>query len=157
MDTSTRKSTAYATIQIALLCAFAAAVFFGPTHFLFAARGIPRAMGSVLCVAGLVLMSLGFYSLGRAVQISPAPRPGAVLVTRGVYRRFRHPLYTAIVLFLVGTFLRRPTPMIGATAIIVVSFLTVKARFEEKLLAARYSNYAEYKKRTWGVLLLSFD
>jgi protein-S-isoprenylcysteine O-methyltransferase Ste14 len=156
MDTSARKSTAYATIQIVLLCAFAITVFFGPTHLLFPSHGIPRAIGNALCVAGLVLMSLGFYSLGRAVQISPAPRPEAALVTKGVYRRFRHPLYTSIVAFLVGTFLRKPTLAIGIMAVVVVSFLMVKARFEERLLAARYSNYEEYKKRTWGVLL-SFD
>jgi len=98
-------------------------------------------------------MLAALVSLRGAVQIAPAPRSDAELVTRGVYARFRHPIYTAIVIVAVGLFLRRPTAAIAAGTAIVVCFLVAKVRFEEQLLLARYPEYAEYRRRTRGLIL----
>ncbi len=39
------------------------------------------------------------------IQIAPEPRADGQLVTRGVYSRLRHPIYTAIVILVIGLFL----------------------------------------------------
>ena len=145
----------YALAQSALFCVFAAVFFLDAGPPLFPSGGLPGAIGVVLCLAGLLLLLSAFASIRGAIQIAPEPRPGARLVTRGVYRRLRHPIYTAIVILVVGLFLRKPTVLIGIGAAVVIAFLVLKARFEEKLLLMRYSEYAEYKKRTWGILLWS--
>jgi protein-S-isoprenylcysteine O-methyltransferase Ste14 len=74
------------------------------------------------------------------------------LVSGGVYRRFRHPIYTAIVIVGIGLFLRKPTVAVAVAAAVVIAFLLVKVRFEEALLQARYPEYAEYRDRTWGLI-----
>ena len=101
-----RTSRNYAVAQTLLLFAFAGAFFldFGPRLFTAAT---PGTVGAVLCVVGLLLMLLGFASIGGAIQIAPEPRVGGELVTRGVYRRLRHPIYTAIVILVAGLFPHR--------------------------------------------------
>ena len=147
-----RTSRNYALVQTVLFCAFAAAYFLDVGPRLFPPGGMRGTIGAVLCMAGLLLMLSAFGSIGRAIQIAPEPKPGAQLVTKGVYRRLRHPIYTAVVILLVGLFLRKPTALTGIGAAVVIVFLVAKVRFEEELLLARYPNYTDYKDRTWGVL-----
>lgn len=151
LEQTLRKSRNYAVAQTLFLLAFAAAVFLAKEPRLFAA-GPPETAGTALCAVGVVLMFSAFASIGSSVQISPEPKAGGELATKGVYRRFRHPIYTAIVLLVLGLFLRQPTVPVLIVAAVVIAFLVVKSRFEEQLLLERYPEYAEYGRRTWGVL-----
>jgi protein-S-isoprenylcysteine O-methyltransferase Ste14 len=146
-----RTSRNYAVAQTLLLFAFAGAFFMDTGPRLFTA-GTPGTVGAVLCSVGLLLMLLAFVSIGGSIQIAPEPRVGGQLVTRGVYRRLRHPIYTAIVVLVVGLFLRKPTVPMAIVGAFVIVFLVVKARFEETLLLARYPEYAEYRRRTLGIV-----
>lgn len=146
-----RASRNYAVAQTFLLSAFAGAFFLDTGPRLFPA-GMPGTAGAVLCAIGLLLMLFAFASLGGSIQIAPQPKVGGQLVTRGVYGRLRHPIYTAIVILVVGLFLRKPTVSTAIMAAVVISFLVVKARFEETLLLARYPEYADYRRRTWGIV-----
>jgi protein-S-isoprenylcysteine O-methyltransferase Ste14 len=66
--------------------------------------------------------------------------------------RARHPIYTGIATLIAGLFLRAPTLALAFCAVVVVAFLFAKTQFEERLLAARYPEYAEYRRRTWGLV-----
>jgi protein-S-isoprenylcysteine O-methyltransferase Ste14 len=101
---------------------------------------------------GLVMMFSAFASIRDAVQIAPEPRPGCKLVTHGIYRTLRHPIYTSILIMVVGLFFRKPTPPVAIASAVVIAFLIVKSRFEEKLLLSRYPEYVAYKSRTWGIV-----
>lgn len=147
------KSRNYARVQSVLLGLFALAVFFGPGPLLLDGGGVPRLIGTVFCAAGLLLLGAALAPIRRAIQIAPEPRADASLVTTGIYGRLRHPIYTAIVMLVVGLFLRRPTFLVGLTGAAIVAFLAAKVRFEERLLSARYPEYPAYRKRTWGLIL----
>ena len=144
-------NSVYAILQTALLCIFALVFFLDERPLLFPPQ-MSRTAGSVLCVIGLLLMFSAFAAIRGAVQIAPEPKRGAQLATTGVYRKLRHPIYTAILLLVIGLSLRKPTVTIAATAAAVVVFLVIKVRFEERLLLARYPEYAEYRNRTWGLI-----
>ena len=144
-------NSVYAILQTALLCIFALVFFLDERPLLFPPE-MSRTAGSVLCVIGLLLMFSAFAAIRGAVQIAPAPKRGAQLATTGVYRKLRHPIYTAILLLVIGLSLRKPTATIAATAAAVVVFLMIKVRFEEQLLLARYPEYAGYRNRTWGLI-----
>jgi protein-S-isoprenylcysteine O-methyltransferase Ste14 len=146
-----QKSRKYGIAQTTILCAFAGVFMVDPSRRLFE-PGIPGTVGLVLCAAGLVLMSAAFAAIRGVVQIAPEPRADGHLVTGGIYRRLRHPIYTAILMLAVGLFLRKPTLPVAIGASVVIVFLIVKARFEERLLLIRYPGYAEYKTRTCGVV-----
>jgi protein-S-isoprenylcysteine O-methyltransferase Ste14 len=147
-----RASQAFGTAQTVLLCIFAAAYFFDAGAPLIAPGVLAAAVGAGFCSAGLVLMFMALVALRRAVQIAPEPRAGSQLVTRGVYGRMRHPIYTAILLLVIGLCLRKPTPVAVISGIVVIVFLFFKVRLEERLLLARYSEYADYRGRTWGLV-----
>lgn len=149
--TQSRRSRLYATIQTALLVAFAAVVFFNRGPLLFSSPEA-RTAGTALCALGLLLMLVAFVSLRAVIQIAPEPKPNGQLVTSGVYRWLRHPIYTGMLVIIVGLFLRRPTIALAIAAAIAIAFLLLKTRFEEALLTARYPEYAAYRKRTSGVL-----
>ena len=150
---STRQtSRIYGVLQTILLCVFAAAVLVGPGSLLFPTAGIAHIAASVLCAGGLILLLLAFGPIRRAIQIAPEPQACATLVTRGVYKRFRHPIYTSIVMLVGGLFLRKPTIVVGIAAAVVIVFLMTKVEFEERLLLAHYPEYSEYKSRTWGIV-----
>ena len=146
-----RKSTNYLMVQSVLLCAFAA-VFFLDHSARLISSSVSAAAGAALCVLGLLLMFAAFMSIRAVVQIAPEPKAGGHLVTKGVYRSLRHPIYTGILLLLVGLFLRKATVPIAIASAVVILFLLMKARFEEQLLLERYPEYAQYKTRSWGMI-----
>jgi protein-S-isoprenylcysteine O-methyltransferase Ste14 len=145
------RSRLYARVQTALLVAFAAAAFFGRTPLLFSSNSL-RSAGVALCGLGLLLMAFAFISLRRVIQIAPEPRSSGHLVTSGVYRWLRHPIYTGMLIIIVGLFIRRPTLVLAIASVVVIAFLLAKTRFEEELLVVKYPEYADYRRRTWGII-----
>jgi len=150
--TSDRASRLYGRLQSIIFCAYAAAVLLDRTRQMFGASTTVRRGGTGLAVAGVVLMLVAIRTIGRSIQVAPAPKASATLRTDGVYRWFRHPIYTGIVAIAIGLFLRRPTVLVAAATAVVIGFLMVKVRFEERLLVEHYAAYAAYQKRTWSLL-----
>jgi protein-S-isoprenylcysteine O-methyltransferase Ste14 len=147
-----RKNRAYAAAQSVVFLLFALAVVADRGPWLVRAGGTARIAGTALGLVGLLLMLVAIVNLRRVIQISPSPREGGHLVTSGVYRYFRHPIYTGIVLIVLGLLLRQPKVPVAVAAVVVIAFLAAKVRFEESLLLARYSGYAAYRARSWGLV-----
>lgn len=146
------KSRAYAAAQSLVFVLFALAVLVNRGPWLIRTDGTARIAGTALGLAGLLLMVVAIVNLRRVIQIAPSPREGGHLVTSGVYGYFRHPIYTGIVLIVIGLFLRQPSVPVAVAAVVVIAFLAAKVRFEESLLLARYSDYAAYRTRSWGLV-----
>ena len=151
-NTVERKSEVYGMAQTVVLILFAAAVFFGPATPILPSGRISWTIGSVFCAAGIVLLVAAIARIGQSIQIAPEPKKNATLVTSGVYRWFRHPIYTSIVMIVVGLFLRKPALATAVAGVLVIIFLVIKVRFEEKLLRARYPEYSAYMERSIGIL-----
>jgi protein-S-isoprenylcysteine O-methyltransferase Ste14 len=141
----------YAVVQSALFLLFAAVYLFVAGPRLWPPVGVVVA-GDALCVLGLALMALALGTIRDNIQIAPEPKAGAHLVTTGVYARLRHPIYTGIVVTIVGLLVRRPALVPALVAAAVVGFLAFKTRYEESRLLARYPEYADYRRRSWGLL-----
>ena len=93
-------------------------------------------------VPGLILFMLAkalkwwaMASLGTRWTFRVLVPPGAPLVTRGPYRRFRHPNYVAVVGELVGVAMVLGTPVTGAVSTVVFGALMWRrVRVEEAAL-----------------------
>ena len=107
------------------------------------------AAGYAICFVGLVIIAAAFIALRDVIQIAPEPRADGHLVTSGIYRWLRHPMYSGILVVIAGLFLRLPGLFVAISGAIVIVFLIVKSRFEERLLTARYPDYSSYRDRTW--------
>jgi protein-S-isoprenylcysteine O-methyltransferase Ste14 len=148
---SPQQATIYVALQGLLIALFAAAVFVhsGPG---LTAPLVVRWTGGLLCVVGLLMMAAALSAMGRVMQVSPMPREEGRLVTRGIYRRLRHPMYTSIIVVVIGMTLREPRLLVAIAGIALTILLLAKARFEEGLLMQRYPDYAEYRRHTWSII-----
>ncbi len=68
----------------------------------FLARPLARTLGSLLIVSGFAIGLLGFREMRRAGTNVDPYRPATAIVTGGVYRFTRNPMYVGFTLIYVG-------------------------------------------------------
>ena len=104
----------------------------------------------VFHVSGIALGLWAVFSMGRGnLNVSPAVRENATLVQRGPYRMIRHPMYTALLLFMLSYVIAEVTTLSLQVWCGLLLVLIVKSLYEESLLTQRFPSYVEYKQRTW--------
>jgi protein-S-isoprenylcysteine O-methyltransferase Ste14 len=111
-----------------------------------------RGVGAI--VLGLVLVALGFgialaagAGLGRTLTPSPIPKADGVLVTSGVYGLVRHPIYSGLLVLGIGLVVIGASVLHLIAWVALLSVLMTKSRFEERMLADQYPDYASYAAR----------
>jgi len=73
----------------------------------------------------------------------------ANLVTVGVYKYVRHPMYGSLLFLSLGAMLKDVTPISMSLSIVVIIFLVLTAKIEEKENINFFGNsYSEYMKET---------
>jgi protein-S-isoprenylcysteine O-methyltransferase Ste14 len=105
-------------------------------------------LGYAAMVAGLVVVVVAGRRLGSALTPTPVPADHATLATAGPYRRVRHPIYSGVLLVVLGIAIRSGSLVTAAVALITVAFFHLKAAWEERRLAERYPDYARYAAAT---------
>ncbi len=113
---------------------------------------LPLAVAPVLRTVGFVLATLGFLlGLGALIAFRQARKNsgGPRLVTSGVYRISRHPVYLGFVFMLVGLPLNAGSYWgLGLAPAMMVAFNWFVIEPEEKFLTSRFGEeYETYKKR----------
>ncbi len=128
--------------QFALIAAIMAAVAL-PLDWPAAVRGTLSTVGAMLAFAGGALAVWAARSLGRALTPFPQPAEAGALVEGGPFRWVRHPIYSGGLVFFLGWSLFAGPVALALTALLGVLW-ALKARVEERHLAARYPRYAAY-------------
>ena len=106
------------------------------------------AFSIVLLLAGFVILGLSALALGKSLTAHPIPGKNAVLVTDGLYRYVKHPIYSGLLLVALGLTIAGGFFPHVLFLIALTFLLNYKASFEEALLAKSYAGYAEYSKKT---------
>jgi protein-S-isoprenylcysteine O-methyltransferase Ste14 len=115
----------------------------------------PRAvqlMGLTTLVLGVVLAVQGFLALGPSLSPLPDPKPGAVLVTTGVYGHCRHPLYRAVLVCSLGVVFALGSLLHLLLLLVLAGVLVGKAKREERALLGQLPSYADYMDRTAAIV-----
>ena len=102
----------------------------------------------VLILAGVVILGLSFLALGKSLTAHPIPAKQGELVTDGLYKFARHPIYTGVLALGAGMTLAGGLFPHILFFVALVILLNYKASFEEHLLRARYEGYASYAVKT---------
>jgi len=107
----------------------------------------------VLALAGLIIALAGRVALGRNWNINPGLKADHELIERGPYAYVRHPMYTGLLLMLLGTVVWYGT-WAGFIIFIACFFGTwFKLSQEEKMLTEHFGkNYTEYKARVKALI-----
>jgi protein-S-isoprenylcysteine O-methyltransferase Ste14 len=109
---------------------------------------ILETLGAVLFLAGLGMAVWARLYLGRNWGMPMTRKDEPELVTSGPYRLVRHPIYSGILLAMLGTALA--TDLYWLIVLIVMgTYFLYSARVEEKLMADIFPNtYPSYKAST---------
>lgn len=110
----------------------------------------PLAAGAALFVAGLWLFHRSHADLGTNWSITLELREGHRLVTGGVYRRIRHPMYSGLLLYCAGQALVVPNWIAGPSYLVpFVLLLAVRLGAEERMMREEFgAEWDEYAART---------
>jgi protein-S-isoprenylcysteine O-methyltransferase Ste14 len=105
-------------------------------------------VGVVLLAAGLAFAVWARVYLGRNWGMPMTERVEGELITTGPYRFVRNPIYTGILLGVLGTVLT--TNVLGLIAVaVLIAYFAYSAQVEERNLAAEFpSTYPAYRART---------
>ena len=105
-------------------------------------------VGVALFVLGLSLAIWARLYIGRNWGMPMTRKEEPELVTTGPYRRVRHPIYTGIILAMLGTALA--TTLFGLIAVAVLAaYFIYSATREESYLAGQFPDtYPAYKRST---------
>ena len=119
----------------------------GPKNFGFGFRELVYA-GLFVGAVGVLLWIAAMWSLGSSLAVLPGTEK---LVTKGLYRIFRHPIYIGIVLTLTGLFVAcGSVPSLIYVLVVVVPLNIFRAKAEEKVLLEQLGPaYQQYMGSTF--------
>ena len=104
-------------------------------------------MGYALNLVGMAIVIFAIASLGKSLTANPVPLEEATLKTTGLYAVVRHPIYFGFILAASGLTLKCGSWVSLAVFGGLVLLLNFKARFEERLLIAKYDGYLAYASK----------
>jgi protein-S-isoprenylcysteine O-methyltransferase Ste14 len=110
----------------------------------------PLVAGVMCLVIGLWLFYRSHADLGTNWSITLEVREQHRLITQGVYRRIRHPMYLALALYSIGQALVIPNWVAGPSNLIAFAILcALRVRAEERMMVEEFGDeYAAYSART---------
>ena len=113
-------------------------------------RAGPLIAGVLCFVLGLYLFYRSHTDLGANWSITLEVREQHRLITHGVYRRIRHPMYAALLLYSVGQALVIPNWVAGPSYLVAFAILFVfRVHAEERMMLEQFGEeYAAYMART---------
>ncbi len=113
-------------------------------------RLLPLAAGTACLVAGLWYFYRSHADLGAFWSVTLEVRESHRLITQGVYRRIRHPMYAALFLYSIGQLLAVPNWIAGPSYLVSFGILfAFRLEAEEAMMLDAFgAEYAAYMART---------
>ncbi len=102
-------------------------------------------IGILIIIIALIIMLVAMKDLGR--NLSPFPRPitNSNLVTTGIYRFTRHPMYYSLIFISFGFFITKLSIYYLCLSITLALIIKLKIVLEEQYLNNKFKNYLLYK------------
>jgi protein-S-isoprenylcysteine O-methyltransferase Ste14 len=114
-------------------------------HFL----SVQNIVGLVLFVIGLIIMIVGQLTLFRNYSGTVVIREDHQLITHGIYRFTRNPMYLGLIMGIVGLPVYAASLYGFLTMLVLIPIILNRIRLEEELLTEEFQDaYQKYKKTT---------
>jgi protein-S-isoprenylcysteine O-methyltransferase Ste14 len=109
---------------------------------------------AMLMISGVAIARSAIYTLGAQWTLVAQAAKGHSLITAGPYARVRHPIYSAMLLLLIGTGLAMSGPRPFAIALVFFAAGTAqRVRLEENLLETSHgAEFRAYRHRVPAVV-----
>lgn len=129
---------------------------FNPPWFGVTNHAMPpflRILGTLLAAFGLLLLAWTHFHLGKQWSADLEIQQEHKLITSGPYHYVRHPMYTALYSFFIGTALISGNFIIEFLSIFIILIIQTRINREEKMLQDEFGEaYLDYSKTT-GLIL----
>jgi protein-S-isoprenylcysteine O-methyltransferase Ste14 len=150
---SKRGALEIALLTLAWLAFFVPLIWVVAPIFAFAdypLRPAPLLAGVACFTAGLWLFARSHADLGTNWSITLEVREKHQLVTQGIYRHIRHPMYLALLVYSMGQALVVPNWIAGPSyGVAMVLLFAFRLAPEERMMREEFGNdYDEYMRRT---------
>ena len=102
-------------------------------------------LGVLIIIIALIILLVAIKDLGR--NLSPFPRTinNSNLVTTGIYRFMRHPMYYSLIFISFGVFITKLSIYYLFLSISLSLIIKFKIALEEQYLNNKFNNYLLYK------------
>ena len=107
-----------------------------------------RIVGTVIVILGMIGYILSLFSLRRNWSISASVKEGHKLVKSGPYKFVRHPMYSSMIVIVLGSGLLLSNYMMILFIPVVSIVYYIRARKEEELLRGEFPEYERYARET---------
>ena len=107
-----------------------------------------RSPASLELLAAAVIFFSAVLAMGNSLSPFPAPATRGTLITAGIFRFVRHPIYTAVMIGALAFAQGTHSPARFVLTLVLIAFFTAKAGHEERLLKTRYPAYEHYAVAT---------
>jgi protein-S-isoprenylcysteine O-methyltransferase Ste14 len=114
------------------------------SSLLFTRTLVSSVMAWFLLLSGVAIILAGRVSI-RWRAVAPSTRD--TLVTYGLYAHIRHPIYSGLILELIGLFLWLPTVNVLIACLLGLTWVLIQAGLEEMDLVERLPEYKDYMQR----------
>lgn len=110
-------------------------------------------LGDVVALGGLIITLWARTVLASNWSATATFKERHELIQHGPYKRIRHPIYTGMMLMIIGTAVVVGTLNALIAILFFLAFIWLKIRAEEQLLLKYFPDaYAEYKKKTGALI-----
>ena len=118
---------------------------FVPQKQLIQVSSLSYLVGVLIIIISLIILLVAIKDLGR--NLSPFPRPinNSNLVTTGIYRFMRHPMYYSLIFISFGVFIIKLSVYYLFLSISLGLIIKFKISLEEQYLNNKFKNYFLYK------------
>ncbi len=112
--------------------------------------GVHILLANTLRIIGLSVVFTALWQLRKySLTALPEPVKGAQFLTRGLYKRMRHPVYSGLILWSIGTVMIRPGLVRLGLLVALITLFWFKSQREERLLIQLFgSRYERYRLST---------
>ena len=102
-------------------------------------------IGFLIIMIAFIILLVAIKDLGSNLSPFPKPINNSNLVTNGIYRFMRHPMYYSLIFISFGVFLTKLSIYYLFLSISLVLIIKFKIALEEQYLKNKFKNYLIYK------------
>ena len=102
-------------------------------------------ISNFLITLSLIIIVFSVKELWKSLSPMPRPKENSKLITSGIYRLFRHPMYYSLIIISFSFFLKSLTIYNLILSILLTFIISNKIKIEEEYLIKKFNNYTLYK------------
>jgi protein-S-isoprenylcysteine O-methyltransferase Ste14 len=103
-------------------------------------------IGLLLSIIGFIISVLAVLQLNKNLTVFPTPKTDSELITFGMYKFSRNPIYSGLILFTFGYAFFKMSMFKILIAVLLLLLFYFKTNYEEQRLLNKFSDYQNYRK-----------